>query len=97
MKKTINLKEELKGFGGESFEPALTVGKALANILNTRKNDSDPMRTFLLAKDLYTKETIDLDQSNISFIHESIKANENYLPVVRGQLMMILENAEKSK
>jgi len=68
----------------------LTFGKAFAEVLISSKSD-DKLRSYTLAQ-LLNKggEEIELNESDIQFLRETVKRNENWATLVLGQLELFL-------
>lgn len=70
----------------------MTLGKALANIIISTK-EGGKMKLFVLAKNLFeAKGNLEVDDSDLSLIKNSVKSTEIYTVLVTGQLELILEN-----
>ena len=88
----INTKKEIVDFDGNAIKNTMVdgVGKVLAKILASEKN-TDPLRAFLLAKDFYTKDEVELNASDVKFVSDAVKASVNYTPLTQGQLLELLK------
>lgn len=88
---TINLNDqilELDGKPAMNGDKPLTVGLALANVLVLQGQSSDPLRAYLLAKKLTDNtETLELDDSDKSFLKDAVEKSDRYLVLVKGQLL----------
>jgi hypothetical protein len=90
----INTDTKLKDLKGKDLE--LTVGDALANIVVSHK-DGGQMKVFVLAQKFATQKAVDVDEADLSLVKKAIEKNESYLPLVTGQLLIILEKNETNK
>lgn len=63
----------------------LTVGKAIAQILSTTKSE-DPTKSYILAKEFYTKEEVEITPEDVVFIKEKAKSSEMY-PFIVAQVI----------
>ena len=90
----IKLNEFIKEMGGKDTE--LTIGKALANIVLMEK--TDPLRAFVLAKDLYTLDEIELSKGDFEWVKKIVteKGCEFYPnSLVAGQLLVMFSDLKK--
>lgn len=91
----IDLKTELKDLTGKTIlheGNPLTIGIALAISLSNNQDISDKMRAYVLGTQLYTKESLELNSSDLNFIKESLNTFKGFFPVVSGQLLTILSD-----
>lgn len=89
----IDLKTELKDLSGKTLlheGNPLTVGRALAVSLSSHQEISDKLRAYVLSTDLYKKDSIELNSSDLSFIKDALFTSKVFFPVVTGQLLEIL-------
>lgn len=90
---TINTKTKLKDLKGKELE--LTAGDALGNILVSHKCGGK-MKVFVLAQKFATQDSVDIDAADLALTKKAIEEDESYLPLVTGQLLIILgENETK--
>ena len=85
----IQLKDKLKNLN--NTDSSLSIGEALSNIVIASETGGK-MKLFVLGKDLYSKEEIDLDESDIVLVKQAIEASKGYTALVTGQLLLLLEN-----
>lgn len=86
----IDLNTPLKSISGQEMKEdgeALLVSHTLANILASNKS-ADPLRAFLLAKDLYQTHT--LSQKDVDFVKKTISQIQN-APIIIGQILDIIK------
>ncbi len=95
----INTKTVFKDLSGKELKDGnepLTLGIAIANILLTSKVNGK-MKMFVLAQDFYNKESMEVDQADLSIIKKAAEETEGYNTIVTGQLLLILESIKTSK
>lgn len=95
-------KAVLKDLDGKEIEDVIThvpleFGKVLANIVVMEKDAQDPVRNLVLGLKLANNAEVELDKSEVSFLKECIKKNTGYFPLVRGQLLISLEEKVETK
>jgi len=90
---TIEVATILKDLNGNPLkvdDQELSVGRACAIILSSGKS-YDPLRSYILATKLAeAKEPIIVNASEFGFIKEAIQSNENFTPIIKGQLLSLL-------
>lgn len=67
-----------------------SIGKTIARILSNDKS-SDPLRSFLLAKDFYTKDEVELNSADQKFVADAVKATVQFTPLAIGQILELLK------
>lgn len=100
---TLDLKKELKDLKNESIieqdGTVITIGKILANVLASQKQNPgtnvDSLRSYMLAVDLYNKESISPNESDLLFIENALKGNDIYTPIITGQAISMLNEMKK--
>lgn len=88
----INTKQVLKTLEGEDYkdgEKDLTVGLAIAKQLATVKSD-DPLKSYILSKDFYEKEELDLSAEDIVFVKKILK-DSTFFPYLTGHLIELID------
>lgn len=99
----LNLKQTFKTLKGEeikSEDKTLTLGEVLANIVlapHENKNGFRPLKAWELARKLDKNEEIELDQSDLTQIKDIIENTSSALPLIKGQILEMFANAEKSE
>lgn len=96
----INNQETLKDLNGDIVKDSsnnnapITVGKAIAGILTTPKQNSnfDPLKAYTLAQKFYSDKEVDLDEADMISLKKEIKENKGSHVVISGQLLKILNN-----
>jgi len=94
--KLTKLDTEILFFDGQPVKvskesnDALTIGRAIARILSLNKSE-DPHRAYVLAKMFYGESEVSLNANDLSFIRNAIKADNNFAPIVLGQILEQLE------
>ncbi len=89
----IDLKKELINLNGEKLMhdgSPLTIGRAMAIALSTHQDVSDKLRAYVLSQTLYTKDEIELNTSDLSFVKDALTSSKTFFPLVLGQLLEIL-------
>lgn len=72
-----------------------SVGKVLADILATSAAGGK-MKLYTLAHSLYeAKGSIELDAADVALLKTSVDQSTNYVTIVTGQLLLILENLKE--
>lgn len=69
----------------------LTLGEAVSNILVTAK-EGGKMKTFTLAQDFYSKDSVTLDKADFNLVKTTIEKTEVYNSLVSGQVLTILSD-----
>lgn len=70
---------------------SLTVGKAIAMLLNTKSKPKDPLKYHVLMLSFYKDAEVELDEADLKLVEEAVKEDgSNYAVVVTGQLLSIL-------
>ena len=80
----------------DNTEAALTIGKALANIILLSKND--PLRSYLMAQKLYSNESVELTKADFEWIKKTVTDHgcEFYQnALVSGQLLIALSDSKE--
>jgi hypothetical protein len=76
----------------------LTVGDVISSILTTKKLEQfNPLKAYALAQRFYMTEFTDLDDSDFSAMREMIEKNDQYIPLVRAQVLQILIEAKEGQ
>lgn len=86
----INTTQVLKVYDGTPYQEDnkdLTLGKALAKILQ-RNQSIDPMRDTVLAKEIFTNDEVELNQSDLEYIKNAVKACDVYYTGVKGEILL---------
>jgi hypothetical protein len=72
----------------------MTLGYAISRMLMTTK--ADPLRAYLLGSEVYkTEGEYEVKKSDLDYIQDSVKSNENYISLVKGQVLDILSKKEE--
>lgn len=88
----ILTKQILKNFKGESLKADkedLTVGMVISQTLGGQV--SNPTLGWVLGKKFATEEEVELKAEDIVFIKKELESQKNWLAVVVGQVIEILE------
>ncbi len=88
----INTKEVLKTLKGEELKNEgvpFTVGDAISNILVSSETGGK-MKMFVLAQKIYSEKNVEVDESDLNLIKETIESSKMYIPLITGQLLTIL-------
>lgn len=99
----LNLKQTFITLKGEELkekDEAITLGEVLANIVlspHENKNGFRPLKAWELAQKLNKYEEIELDQSDLTQIKDIIENTSSALPLIKGQILEMFANAEKSE
>lgn len=94
--KTINTKQILKDFEGKALkngEHDLDVGTVIGLTLSGKV--SNPTLAYMLAKQVSTKDTVELKAEDIAFIKKELEASEFWMAIATGQVIEILETEDK--
>jgi len=99
----INTELELKTLDGKKITTpdgdVLTVGKTLANILLSPREDKsyefDKMKLFILANKFYNEKEVEIDASDLKKIENLINSSETFGPSICGQVLIALEELKK--
>lgn len=92
--RTIKLDEILLDFDGKELldheEKPLSVGRAISQALVGES--PDPLRSYVLAADIYKSTTIDLNESDYDFVVSQLKSSKRWTTLVTGQLLQRLSD-----
>lgn len=101
--KIIKTDQKLYSFKGEVLtegedKKEITVGPVLSNIMGA--NQSNPSLSWQLGKKFATEDTVELKAEDVVFVKEAINSasigEKRWLtPIISGQLIEILESADK--
>jgi hypothetical protein len=73
----------------------LTVGDVISTILTTKKIDQfNPLKAYALAQRFFMTEFTELDESDFSSLRDMIEKNDQYIPLVRAQVLQVLIDAK---
>ena len=73
----------------------LTVGEVLTTILtNKRVPQFGALKAFALAKRIYEKESVELDEADIQGLKAMMEEQDAYVPLVAALVLQALENAK---
>jgi hypothetical protein len=73
----------------------LTVGDVISTILTTRKIDQfNPLKAYALAQRFYMIDTTELDESDFNSLRDMVEKNDQYIPLVRAQVLQVLIEAK---
>lgn len=75
---------------------ALTVGKAVANILSSTRK-AGAMKLFVLAQKFYKDATVELDEADLKLVEAEIEKTEVYTTLVTGQLLLVFGELKEKK
>jgi len=82
--------EVLVGQDGKPF----TVGKALANVLITVRQDGtysmDKFKLYILAQKMYKEKEIEIDEADLKGVITMVETDKIFGPVVAGKLLELL-------
>lgn len=96
----IILTQELKHLNGESIKDGenngnvLTLGKALAYILQYAEKETNPLgslKSFILMQKLYTEQEMEIDDSDLRNLKAILETDKKFSPVISGQLLSLLD------
>lgn len=74
----------------------LTIKSAVINILQSHNSKTvDSVRSYVLAKSL--TEDKDVNEADIKYITNVVKEYEQYVPLVKGQILLALDDYGKEK
>jgi hypothetical protein len=74
----------------------MTVGDVISSILTTKKIEQfNTLKSYALAQRFYMAEFTELDDSDYSGLREIIEKNDQYIPLVRAQVIQVLIEAKE--
>ncbi len=79
-----------KYLDGNDIEGA-TAGKVIANVLVMDREAVDPIRNHVLGVKLVSADEVELDKAEVAFIKECLKKDKSVFPLVKGPLLISLE------
>lgn len=94
----INTKQKLQTLEGENYkdgEKDLTLGIAVAKQLATVKSD-DPLKSYILSKDFYEKDELDLTAEDVVFIKKVLKES-TFFPYLIGLILETIDPKQEKK
>ncbi len=80
----------LKGGDIKNNDTLFTVGDALSEILATAK-EGGKAKLYVLAQKFATQDNVEVDAADLSLIKKTVEACTNYVPLVTGQLLILLD------
>lgn len=94
--KTTNPILNLKGEPLKDGDDTFTVGQAISSILTSHESGGK-MKLFVLAKDFYSKPTVEIDSADLALIKSAVESTKIYNALVSGQLLVMLESVKEDK
>ena len=93
---TLKTKTVLKDFKGQELKDAegkqLLLGNVISTILGGQV--SNPTLGWVLGKKFATEDKVELKAEDVVFLKKEIEDNKQWLAIVKGQLIEILETPE---
>lgn len=91
----MNLDKKAVDLSGKEFQGDVKLRDFVATILAEEKS-ADPLRSYNLALDIKKGEE-KLNDSDVSFIKETVKKSEKFIPLIIGQILEELEKKTDKK
>jgi hypothetical protein len=98
----ISTKGTVKTLKGDAFkqdDTDLTVGKAIATIVSVPRDKGtyhfDHLKLYILAQKFYQQTSVEIDEADLEKLKKTIETDQQFPPIILGQLVQVLNEAEK--
>lgn len=97
----VNTKEVVRDFKNEPYKDEdgsdITIGIIVANTLGKDNESTDPMRSDLFSRKFYENDEVDINESDATFIKESVKKAKLYPGVTAAVQRALTEKTEEKE
>lgn len=95
----IETKGIVKQLNGKPFynstegQEVLTFGEAIAEMLATAE-EKGAMKLYILATKFLQNDVVEVDKADLELVKKVVEASKRYFPVVKGQVLVFLDDVK---